>query len=43
MAKRSNPFIDDYIQQSKVHVGLKQFNNNEERLQKVYGMTLLVV
>ncbi|XP_022112979.1 uncharacterized protein LOC110991792 [Pieris rapae] len=40
MAKRANPFIDDYVQQSKVHIGLKQFNNNEERLQKVYEKTL---
>lgn len=39
MAKRANPFVEDYVQQSKIHVGLKQFNNNEDRLQKVYGKT----
>lgn len=37
MAKRTNPFTEDYEPQSKVHVGLKQFNNNEDRLKKVYG------
>ncbi|XP_023942755.2 apoptosis regulatory protein Siva [Bicyclus anynana] len=40
MAKRSNPYSDDYIQQSKTHVGRKQFNNNEDRLKKVYEKTL---
>ncbi|CAH2253984.1 apoptosis regulatory protein Siva-like [Pararge aegeria] len=40
MAKRSNPYSEDYIQQSKTHVGLKQFNNNEDRLKKVYEKTL---
>ncbi|CAB3259366.1 unnamed protein product [Arctia plantaginis] len=40
MAKRANPFIEDYIPQSKIHVSLKQFNNNEDRLQKVYVKTL---
>ncbi|XP_075990357.1 uncharacterized protein LOC142986005 [Anticarsia gemmatalis] len=40
MAKRSNPFIEDYVPQSKIHVSLKQFNNNEDRLQKVYEKTL---
>ncbi|KPI95306.1 Apoptosis regulatory protein Siva [Papilio xuthus] len=38
--KRSNPFVEDFMPQSKVHLGLKQFNNNEERLQKVYEKTL---
>ncbi|XP_068628316.1 apoptosis regulatory protein Siva [Battus philenor] len=38
--KRSNPFIEDFMPQSKVHVGLKQFNNNEDRLRKVYEKTL---
>ncbi|CAG5034708.1 unnamed protein product [Parnassius apollo] len=38
--KRSNPFIEDFVPQSKVHVGLKQFNNNEDRLKKVYEKTL---
>ncbi|CAK1599258.1 unnamed protein product [Parnassius mnemosyne] len=38
--KRSNPFIEDFMPQSKVHVGLKQFNNNEDRLKKVYEKTL---
>lgn len=37
MAKRANPFAEDYIPQSKVYVGLKKFNNNEDRLKKVYG------
>lgn len=37
MAKRSNPYIEDFVPQSKIHVGVKQFNNNEDRLQKVYG------
>ncbi|XP_061717784.1 apoptosis regulatory protein Siva-like isoform X2 [Cydia pomonella] len=40
MTKRSNPFTEDFVQQSKVHVGMKQFNNNEDRLQKVYEKTL---
>ncbi|CAG9783386.1 unnamed protein product [Diatraea saccharalis] len=40
MAKRSNPFTDDFIPQSKIHVGNKQFNNNEVRLEKVYEKTL---
>ncbi|XP_011556732.3 uncharacterized protein LOC105387665 [Plutella xylostella] len=40
MAKRANPYIEDYITQSKVHYGVKQFNNNEERLKKVYEKTL---
>ncbi|XP_046971377.1 apoptosis regulatory protein Siva-like [Vanessa cardui] len=40
MAKRSNPYTEDFIQQRKMHVGLKQFNNNEDRLQKVYEKTL---
>ncbi|CAH2068086.1 unnamed protein product, partial [Iphiclides podalirius] len=38
--KRSNPFIEDFMPQSKIHVGLKQFNNNEDRLKKVYDKTL---
>lgn len=38
MAKRANPFIHDFVKQSKTHIGLKQFNNNEERLKKVYGL-----
>lgn len=37
MAKRPNPYTDDFIQQSKTHVGLKQLNNNEDGLRKVYG------
>lgn len=37
MAKRPNPYTDDFIQQSKIHVGLKQLNNNEDGLRKVYG------
>lgn len=37
MGKRANPFVEDFIPQCKVHVGLKQFNNNDERLKKVYG------
>ncbi|CAK1547979.1 unnamed protein product [Leptosia nina] len=40
MAKRANPYTEDYVQQSKVHVGLKQFNNNKERLDTVYEKTL---
>ncbi|XP_037300133.1 apoptosis regulatory protein Siva-like [Manduca sexta] len=40
MAKRANPYMEDYIPQSKVHVGLKQFNNNEYRLKDVYEKTL---
>ncbi|RVE48433.1 hypothetical protein evm_006869 [Chilo suppressalis] len=40
MAKRSNPFTEDFLPQSKIHVGLKQFNNNEVRLEKVYEKTL---
>ncbi|XP_050357848.1 apoptosis regulatory protein Siva-like [Nymphalis io] len=40
MAKRSNPYSEDFIQQCKMHVGLKQFNNNEDGLQKVYEKTL---
>ncbi|KAL0850657.1 hypothetical protein ABMA28_012408 [Loxostege sticticalis] len=40
MAKRSNPFTDDFVPQSKVHIGAKQFNNNEDRLKKVYEKTL---
>ncbi|XP_072935417.1 apoptosis regulatory protein Siva [Epargyreus clarus] len=40
MSKRSNPFVDDFIPQCKTHVGLKQFNNNEDRMQKVYKKTL---
>ncbi|XP_053602011.1 apoptosis regulatory protein Siva isoform X2 [Plodia interpunctella] len=40
MAKRSNPFIEDFMPQSKVHVGIKQFNNNKDRLQSVYEKTL---
>ncbi|XP_026764468.1 apoptosis regulatory protein Siva-like [Galleria mellonella] len=40
MAKRANPFTEDFMPQSKIHVGLKQFNNNEDRLQKVYEKTL---
>ncbi|KAF9412668.1 hypothetical protein HW555_008876, partial [Spodoptera exigua] len=35
MAKRANPFVDDFIPQSKVHVGIKQFNNNQDRLKQV--------
>ncbi|XP_049887546.1 uncharacterized protein LOC126381962 [Pectinophora gossypiella] len=40
MSKRANPFTEDFIPQSKIHVGLKQFNNNEDRLKKVYEKTL---
>ncbi|XP_041974273.1 apoptosis regulatory protein Siva-like [Aricia agestis] len=40
MSKRSNPYAEDYIPQSKTYVSLKQFNNNEHRLQKVYEKTL---
>ncbi|KAM3956611.1 uncharacterized protein ACR2FA_006574 [Aphomia sociella] len=40
MAKRANPFTEDFVPQNKIHVGLKQFNNNQERLQKVYEKTL---
>ncbi|CAH0722098.1 unnamed protein product, partial [Brenthis ino] len=40
MPKRCNPYADDFIQQSKIHVGLKQFNNNEDKLKKVYEKTL---
>ncbi|XP_045506283.1 apoptosis regulatory protein Siva-like [Colias croceus] len=40
MAKRANPFIEDFVQQRKIHVGLKQFNNNNERLEKVYKRML---
>ncbi|GBP78863.1 Apoptosis regulatory protein Siva [Eumeta japonica] len=40
MPKRSNPFVDDYIQQTKTRVGLKQFNNNEERLRQIYEKTM---
>ncbi|KAJ8734431.1 hypothetical protein PYW08_013681 [Mythimna loreyi] len=43
MAKRTNPFIEDFVPQSKVHVGMKQFNNNEDRLKKVYEKTLLLL
>ncbi|XP_021199499.1 apoptosis regulatory protein Siva isoform X1 [Helicoverpa armigera] len=43
MAKRSNPFIEDFVQQSKIHVGMKQFNNNEDKLKKVYERTLLLL
>lgn len=42
MAKRANPFIEDFVPQSKIHVGLKQFNNNEDRLQKVYGNVISI-
>ncbi|XP_013144308.1 PREDICTED: apoptosis regulatory protein Siva [Papilio polytes] len=38
--KRSNPFVEDFMPQRKVHLGLKQFNNNEDRLQEVYEKTL---
>ncbi|OWR48970.1 hypothetical protein KGM_215348 [Danaus plexippus plexippus] len=37
MAKRANPYSEDFIQQSKIFVNLKQFNNNEDRLKKVYA------
>lgn len=37
MAKRANPFAEEFVPQSKIHVGIKQFNNNEDRLQKVHG------
>ncbi|XP_038208864.1 apoptosis regulatory protein Siva-like isoform X2 [Zerene cesonia] len=37
MAKRANPFSEDFVQQRKIHVGIKQFNNNNERLEKVYS------
>ncbi|CAH2100494.1 unnamed protein product [Euphydryas editha] len=40
MAKRANPYTDDFIQQSKIYVGLKQLNNNEDGLRKVYEKTL---
>ncbi|XP_045760537.1 apoptosis regulatory protein Siva-like [Maniola jurtina] len=40
MAKRSNPYSEDYIQQSKTHIGMKQYNNKEDRLKKVYEKTL---
>ncbi|XP_034840882.1 apoptosis regulatory protein Siva [Maniola hyperantus] len=40
MAKRSNPYIEDYIQQSKTHIGMKQYNNKEDRLKIVYEKTL---
>ncbi|XP_032528653.2 apoptosis regulatory protein Siva-like [Danaus plexippus] len=40
MAKRANPYSEDFIQQSKIFVNLKQFNNNEDRLKKVYEKTL---
>ncbi|KAJ0180837.1 hypothetical protein K1T71_002922 [Dendrolimus kikuchii] len=40
MAKRANPFTEDFIPQSKIYIGLKQFNNNEHRLKKVYEKTL---
>lgn len=40
MAKRANPFLEDFVPQSKIHVGIKQFKNNEDRLQKVYGNTI---
>lgn len=43
MAKRSNPFTDDFVPQSKVHIGAKQFNNNEDRLKKVYGKYLQTI
>ncbi|XP_026727495.1 apoptosis regulatory protein Siva [Trichoplusia ni] len=43
MAKRSNPFTEDFIPQSKMHVGIKQYNNNEDRLKKVYEKTLLLL
>uniref|UniRef100_A0A2A4JWK7 Apoptosis regulatory protein Siva n=1 Tax=Heliothis virescens TaxID=7102 RepID=A0A2A4JWK7_HELVI len=43
MAKRSNPFIEDFVQQSKIHVGMKQFNNNEDKLKKVYERTLMLL
>ncbi|CAD0195825.1 unnamed protein product [Chrysodeixis includens] len=43
MAKRSNPFTEDFVPQSKMHVGVKQFNNNEDRLKKVYEKTLLLL
>lgn len=38
MAKRTNPFVEDFVPQSKVHIGMKQFNNNHDRLKQVYGM-----
>lgn len=40
--KRSNPFVEDFMPQRKVHLGLKQFNNNEDRLQEVYGKHILM-
>ncbi|XP_028175009.1 apoptosis regulatory protein Siva [Ostrinia furnacalis] len=40
MAKRTNPFTDAFMPQCKVHIGAKQFNNNEDRLKKVYEKTL---
>ncbi|VVC98193.1 apoptosis regulatory protein Siva [Leptidea sinapis] len=44
MAKRANPYVDDFIPQSKTHIGLKQFNNNnKETLQQVYEKTLSIL
>lgn len=42
MPKRCNPYIDDFVQQSKMHIGLKQFNNNEDKLKKVYGKYIYI-
>lgn len=38
MAKRANPYTEDFIPQSKIYIDLKRFNNNEDRLNKVYGI-----
>ncbi|KAF9795586.1 hypothetical protein SFRURICE_004958 [Spodoptera frugiperda] len=43
MAKRTNPFVEDFVPQSKVHIGMKQFNNNHDRLKQVYEKTLLLL
>ncbi|XP_004928719.1 apoptosis regulatory protein Siva-like [Bombyx mandarina] len=44
MTKRTNPFIDDFLPQSKIHVSLKKYDkhstDNEKRLKKVYEKTL---
>lgn len=37
MPKRDNPFLGDFFQQSKMHIGIKQFNNKDERLKDVYS------
>ncbi|KAI5637371.1 cd27 binding protein (Siva) domain-containing protein [Phthorimaea operculella] len=41
MAKRANPYAEDYVTQSKVYIGVKQvLNNNESKLKKMYEKTM---